>query len=98
MEWWKRTKARWDEVKAEYGRIAIWTYLTLWVLVLLTYFLAIQMGLEVDVSSETTSALVGAWVAAKVTQPARILLTIVLTPVVARVLRKEPVREGSETE
>ena len=98
MEWWKQTKARWDEVKAEYGRIAIWTYLTLWVLVLLTYFLAIQMGLEVDVSSETTSALVGAWVAAKVTQPARILLTIVLTPVVARVLRKEPVRVGPETE
>ena len=98
MEWWNRTKARWDAVKAEYGRIAIWTYLTLWVLVLLAYFLAIQLGLEVDVSSETTSALVGAWVAAKVTQPARILLTIALTPVVARFLRKEPLPVGSETE
>ena len=98
MEWWNRTKARWDVVKAEYGRVAIWTYLTLWALVLLTYFLALKMGLDVDVAGEATSALVGAWVAAKVTQPARILLTIVLTPFVARVLRKEPLPVGSETE
>ena len=98
MEWWKQTKNRWDQVKAEYGRIAVWTYLSMWVLVLATYFLAIKMGMDVQGAGEAGSALVGAWVAAKVTQPARIALTIVLTPVVARAVRKEPLPVVSEEE
>lgn len=90
MSWWKQTKARWDEVKAEYGKIALFTYLTLWALVLAAYFLAISLGMDVEGAGEAGSAILGAWVAAKVTQPFRIALTIVLTPLIARVLRKEP--------
>jgi hypothetical protein len=48
------------------------------------------MGIEVDGAGEATSALFGAWLAAKVTQPVRIAATIVLTPMVANVLRKTP--------
>jgi len=98
MQWWKQTLARWDQVKAEYGKIALWTYLSLWILVLAAYFLAIQMGMEVEGAGETSSVLVGSWVAAKVTQPVRIALTIVLTPFVARVLRKEPIQVASGEE
>ena len=90
MSWFKQTKARWDQVKAEYGKIAIWTYLTLSILVLGGFFLAIKMGIEVGGAGEATSALFGAWLAAKVTQPVRIAATIVLTPMVANVLRKTP--------
>jgi len=88
MSWFKQTMARWDQVKAEYGKIAIWTYMTLWVLVLSTFFLAIKMGVEVEGAGEASGALFGAWVAAKVTQPFRIAATIVLTPMVAKMLRK----------
>ncbi len=90
MSWIKQTKARWDQVKAEYGKIAIWTYLILWLLVLGGFFLAIKMGIEVEGAGEATSALFGAWLAAKLTQPVRIAATIVLTPMVASVLRKAP--------
>ena len=92
MSWFSETKARWDQVKAEYGKIALFTYLTLWALVLGAYFLAIALGMEVEGAGATGSAIVGSWVAAKVTQPARIALTIVLTPMVARVLRKGPIQ------
>jgi hypothetical protein len=89
MSWFKQTMARWDQVKAEYGKIAIWTYLTLWVLVLGAFFLAIKSGVDVDGAGEASSALFGAWLAAKVTQPVRIAATIVLTPMVAKMLRKD---------
>ena len=98
MSWWTETKTKWDAVKAEYGKIAIWTYLTLWAMVLGGYFLAISFGLEIEGAGETGSAIFGSWVAAKVTQPARIALTIVLTPVVARFLRKEPAPVGTGEE
>ncbi len=98
MEWWIQTKKRWVEMKAEYGRVAIGTYLTMWILVLAAYFLAIKMGMEVQGAGEAGGALLGAWVAAKVTQPARIVLTIVLTPMVARVIRRQPLPVVSEEE
>ena len=98
MSWFKQTMARLDQVKAEYGKIAIWTYMTLWVLVLSTFFLAIKMGVEIEGAGEASSALFGAWVAAKVTQPFRIAATIVLTPMVAKMLRKRssPLVAGEE--
>ena len=98
MEWWNRTQARWVEVRAEYGRIAIGIYLTMWIMVLVAYFTAIKMGLNVEGAGEAGSALLGAWVAAKVTQPARIALTIVLTPMFARIIRSEPLPDASEEE
>ena len=98
MSWWTETKTKWDAVKAEYGKIAIWTYLTLWAMVLGGYFLAISFGLEIEGAGEPGSAIFGSWVAAKVTQPARIALTIVLTPMVARFLRKEPAPIGTGEE
>jgi len=90
MDWWNRTKSRWEQIQKEYGRTALGTYLFLWASVLIGYAVAINMGIEVDGAAGTSGVLFGAWVAAKVSQPARIVLTIVLTPVVARVLRSRP--------
>jgi len=88
MQWWSNLKDQWSDLVAEYGRVAIGTYLVLWVSVLALYAIAITMGLEVEGAAATGGVLFGSWVAAKVTQPARIVATLVLTPVVARVIRR----------
>jgi hypothetical protein len=90
MQWWHNLKERWADLLAEYGRVAFGTYLVLWISVLALYAVAITMGMEVDGAAETSGVLFGSWVAAKVTQPARIAATIVLTPMVARVIRRAP--------
>ncbi len=98
MQWWTRVSKRYKAVKKEYGRVAIGTYLVLWVLVLAAYAVAIKLGHEVEGVAGGGGIIFGAWVAAKVTQPARIVLTIVLTPVVAAVLRRPPVVLASSEE
>lgn len=90
MEWWKRIKERFAQVKRDYGKIAIGTYLVIFVVVLGAFAVAIQMGYAVEGASGTGGVLLGAWLATKVTQPIRIAATIGLTPFVARMLRKTP--------
>lgn len=69
---------------AEYGRIAIYTYLVLFVLVLAGFALAFKTGLKVDSSVGQLGLLGAAWVATKVTQPLRIVASVAMTPIVAR--------------
>jgi hypothetical protein len=73
---------------ADYGQLALYTYLVIFVLVLLGFAGAIHLG----VHSETTAGKAGlwgaAWLATKVTQPLRILATVALTPLVAQVLKR----------
>jgi len=90
MEWWKRIRARFGQVNREYGSIAIYTYLVIFVVVLGAFAVAIKLGYAVEGASGTTGVLVSAWVATKLTQPIRIAATIGLTPFVARVLRRTP--------
>jgi hypothetical protein len=90
MESWKRIKTRFKQVQQEYGKIAIGTYLVIFVVVLGGFTVAIKMGYAVEGATGTTGVLFGAWLATKLTQPFRIAATIGLTPLVARVLRKAP--------
>lgn len=90
MSWWEQNKARFDELKRAYGKVAIGTYLVLWIGVLVGYAVAFKLGYTVEGFDGTGSLLFGSWVAAKVTQPARIAATVVLTPFVAKVLRRPP--------
>ena len=90
MNWWKQNKARFEELQRVYGKVALGTYLVLWIAVLVGFGVAIKLGYTVEGFDGTGSILFGSWVAAKVTQPARIAATIVLTPFVAKLLRREP--------
>jgi len=74
---------------AEYSGVAIGTYLVLFVLVLTGFALAISAGVDVKGASGNVGLLAAAWVATKLTQPLRIAATVVLTPFVARVLRRQ---------
>ena len=77
---------------AEYGRLALYTYLVLFVLVLLGFAGVIHLGVRADSTAGKAGLLGAAWLATKVTQPLRIIATVALTPLVAKVLkwRKKP--------
>lgn len=88
-------KERMKGLYDEYGKIAIAIYFAIFFLVIAGFAVAIQMGFKVEGADESSglglaATLGAAWVAAKVTQPLRILATLVLTPVVGKLIRKTP--------
>jgi hypothetical protein len=73
----------------EYGRIVLWVYLVIWLIVLAGFALAISAGFNVKSASTSGLGVLGAaWLATKLTQPLRIAGTLALTPVIAAVLKK----------
>ena len=72
----------------EYGRVAIWTYVVIWLLVLAGFAVAISAGFGVKSGQAGLGVLGAAWVATKLTQPLRIAGTLVLTPAIAAMLKK----------
>jgi hypothetical protein len=75
-------------IAVEYGSTAVLVYLAIFVLVLVGFWAAIRFGW----SASSTAANVGAWTAAyiatKVTQPLRIVATVAVTPLVARLFSR----------
>jgi hypothetical protein len=72
----------------EYGKVALGTYFTLFALVLLGFALAISTGFKPESAPGGVGIFGAAYIATKVTQPIRIGATLLLTPIVARVLHK----------
>ncbi len=96
----KRTlKQRLKAHFAEYGRVAIWTYLTLSILTIIGFSIAIGAGVEPSSASGVFGVIGAGWVAAKATMPLRILATLGLTPLVSAVLlRRKKNRPADETD
>jgi hypothetical protein len=88
IEFLRRGRVRLEALFAEYGMTAITTYFVIFGLVLAGFAVAIQQGADVESAQGSAGVLAGAWIATKVTQPLRIAATLLLTPIVARVLRK----------
>ncbi len=80
-------KHRYKALITEYGSVAIVTYLAIFVTSLLTFAALIKFG--VTDAPESAGAEAGiwfsAWVATKVLQPVRIIATLGLTPVAAKI-------------
>ena len=81
-------KKRLETLFAEFGAIAITIYFTIFGLTLASFAIALNAGLEVEGVAGSTGTLAAAWVATKLTQPLRIIATIVLTPVVAGIVHR----------
>jgi hypothetical protein len=81
-------RKRLKELLAEYGKLALYVYLVIFGLVLAGFALAISMGIRVESAAGKAGVWGAAWLATKVTQPLRILATLALTPLVARLLRR----------
>ena len=64
------------------------TFWLLFVLAMVGFSAAIVFGFQVEGSAAGAGTLAAAWLATKVTQPARIAATVVLTPLAARVARR----------
>jgi hypothetical protein len=77
------TRERLKALLAEYGRVALYTYLGLFVLVFAGFALAIAAGIQVESAQGGAGVLGMAYVATKVTQPLRIAGTLALTPLIA---------------
>jgi hypothetical protein len=92
-------KERMKVLVEEYGTVAVVTYLAISLCTVAAFAIAIHIGIKVEGSTEPGSGLGlaatlgAAWVAAKVTVPLRILGTLVLTPVLGKLVhrfRKQP--------
>jgi hypothetical protein len=88
------TREKLKALLEEYGRVAIWTYLVIWLSVLAAFGLAIATGLRASGGATGLAVIGAAWVATKLTQPLRIAATLALTPVVAAMLKR---RRGAAT-
>ena len=82
-------KAKLENLIKEYGMIAMLVYLVIFLLVALGFIGAVQLGFNTEEVPGGILSLLGAtWVFLKVTQIGRIALTVLLTPIVARVLHR----------
>jgi hypothetical protein len=79
---------------AEHGRVALGTYLGLFVLVLGGFALAISWGVKVESATGGAGILGAAYLATKAVQPLRIAATLVLTPLLAQLLRRRSSRSA----
>ena len=72
----------------QYGTIAIGTYLSLSILTIIGFSVAIGIGWEPSTATGVLGVIFAGWVAAKATLPIRILITLGLTPGVAFVVTR----------
>lgn len=75
-------------IAVEYGTIAVVVYLTIFTLVLIGFWAAIRFGWSPDSTAANVGAWTAAYIATKVTQPLRIVATVAVTPLIARVFRR----------
>lgn len=85
MSWWARARERYEALIVEFGMVAVTVYFTIFFCTLGGFWYAISAGLDVSGAAGQTGTFWGAYAATKLTQPLRIGLTLVATPVVASV-------------
>jgi len=78
-------KQRLQQILAEYGPIAVVVYLAIFFAVLFSAWAAIHFGWRPESVAGNVGTFTAAYLATKITQPARIALTLVLTPIVGRI-------------
>ena len=88
MRWWRELRRRWKEFLVEYGSVAFGVWFAIFGLVLGGFVLAIEAGFQPEGVAAESGKWGMAYVATQLTKPIRIVATMFLTPVVARVLRR----------
>lgn len=81
-------KARLQKLLAEYGKVALYTYLALSLLAIVGFSVAIGLGFGAESATGVIGTIGAGWLAAKATMPLRILATLALTPLVASLVRR----------
>ncbi|HKY40631.1 MAG TPA: DUF1279 domain-containing protein [Polyangiaceae bacterium] len=91
------TREKLKSLLAEYGNVALGTYLVIWVLTLAGFAIAISVGVQVEGAASGAGLAGATWLATKLTQPLRIAGTLALTPIVAAVMRKLRGKAGTQS-
>ena len=107
MGWFSRARERYDDLVARYGKVAVVTYFSIFFSVLFGFWAALTSGADLaggfqslgfDTASATSRS--GTFVVAygftKLTQPVRIAATLLLTPLLARLLGRKPAEGVAE--
>jgi hypothetical protein len=85
---WTEARGRWERLLAEFGTIALVTYLVIALVVFVGFVIAIRMGFQVESAAANAGTFGAAWIGLKLTQPIRIGATVALTPLVAWAVRR----------
>lgn len=83
-----KLKARLAKQFADYPKIAIITYLTMSVLTIIGFSIAIGVGAQPSSATGILGVIGAGWLAAKATVPLRILATLAITPLIATLVRR----------
>lgn len=75
-------------ILVEYGTVALVVYLAIFFLVLFAFWTAIRFGWQPSGALANVGAFTAAYLATKVTQPLRIIATVALTPLVAKLVHR----------
>jgi hypothetical protein len=81
-------KARLEKLLAEYGKVALITYLVLSVLAIVGFSVAIAAGTNPTSATGLFGVIAAGWLAAKATVLLRILATLAITPLLAALIRR----------
>ena len=76
--------ARFRELILEYGIIALIVHYVIFAIVIVGFWFAIRSGWRSSSAAGTAGTWGAAYIAAKITQPLRIIATLAITPFVAR--------------
>jgi hypothetical protein len=87
-ERWQDLRQRYDSLFEEYGKAAFAVYLVIFLGTLGTFWYLITSGFDVESATAQAGTLGGAYAATKLTQPIRIVATLVATPVVVGMKRR----------
>ena len=79
-------KERFQTLLKEYGKVALVIHFSFFFLAILGFWLAIKFGFPIDGISSTAGTLGAAYAATQVIKPLRLIATMVLTPLVARLI------------
>ena len=81
-------KERFQRLLAESGRVVLFVYFGIFALVFAGFAIAIRTGMHVESTTGEMGTIGAAYVATKLTQPLRILATLVITPIVAKLMER----------
>jgi hypothetical protein len=94
----KRTlKERLKAQLEEYGKVALITYITLSLLTIAGFSIAIAIGVEPSSATGVLGVIGAGWAAAKATMPIRILIVLAITPPIAALVTRRKRNRPSES-
>ena len=84
----RQSLARFRDLILEYGVIAVIVHYVIFAIVIVGFWAAIRAGWHTTSTAGSVGTWTAAYIAAKITQPLRIIATIAVTPFVARVYER----------